>query len=397
MLALEPRVFSSIVSDIYDCALDPTNWAPTLTRINSVLDCVYTNISVVDANQNRVGRLLASSPFDPQAYAVAVTANLNELEDVRQVMNGDLDTPKSTMQVMSEAQFHQTPFYNQWVKPNGLREACITKFIETSERSGYMLATKGASQNIFTDDEREFCALVSPHLRRAAMISDLFNYEKVKANTFEKTLQQLSTPVFLLDQHANILFANESAGHYLNQQKGLTIPTNSLQLEDPAAQKALLETLSQIQDNHANLGSKGIAIPITHANDHRCIAHVLPLLTPLQQSKFDCARAAVFIANSNQPDAPSADLLAALYDLTPKEAAVMLSVANGATCALAAKQLFVSENTIKTHLSRVFTKTGVHRQVDLANIINRLESPITNSTNLGLPSSSLESNANRVR
>lgn len=51
--------------------------------------------------------------------------------------------------------------------------------------------------------------------------------------------------------------------------------------------------------------------------------------------------------------------------LTPTERAVVAQVAEGLTNAQAAKQLLMSPETVKTHLSRAFTKLAVNNRAEL--------------------------------
>jgi DNA-binding CsgD family transcriptional regulator len=51
-------------------------------------------------------------------------------------------------------------------------------------------------------------------------------------------------------------------------------------------------------------------------------------------------------------------------------------VAGGATIGEAAEMLDISANTAKTHLARIFSKTGVTRQPDLIALVNRMVPPV---------------------
>lgn len=54
--------------------------------------------------------------------------------------------------------------------------------------------------------------------------------------------------------------------------------------------------------------------------------------------------------------------------LSDRELEVARLVAEGLTNIQVAKALFVSENTIKTHLSKIMGKLGLHRRVDIARL-----------------------------
>jgi DNA-binding CsgD family transcriptional regulator len=59
----------------------------------------------------------------------------------------------------------------------------------------------------------------------------------------------------------------------------------------------------------------------------------------------------------------------AMAELTPQELQVALVVARGATNREAAAELFLSEKTIETHLSRVYRKLAVRSRTELANVV----------------------------
>jgi DNA-binding CsgD family transcriptional regulator len=57
------------------------------------------------------------------------------------------------------------------------------------------------------------------------------------------------------------------------------------------------------------------------------------------------------------------------YGLTLAEARAALSASSGMTVEGMARQLDLSPNTIKTHLRRVFAKTGTRRQAELTRLV----------------------------
>ena len=61
-------------------------------------------------------------------------------------------------------------------------------------------------------------------------------------------------------------------------------------------------------------------------------------------------------SSRNPPDAPSA--ADCPHDLTPREAEVLKLIAGGLSNAEIAAALFVSDATVKTHINRIFYKTG---------------------------------------
>lgn len=376
MQGLQLEVFSSIVGDIYDCALNPEGWTATLTRVSTAMNAVYTSISLSDPHFAQP-RMASHSPWNPVMLKV-----LNEeygvdgVPGLREVAFGALDEPHSTLNDMTEAVFQATPFYQNWVGPQGLRDACVMKFAQTGQRLGVMATVTSARRDIITADERRFMALLSPHFRRAAMIGDLLDHERVQTASFRDALECLLTPVILVESSSKVLYANRAAhdliqtGQVAKWVNGCFRPTNS------SISFAMADALLRAAGSDADLGGRGIGIPLSLPGQPIAVAYVLPLKNTEARSAFRSASAAIFISTSTAGVPPHQQVLATLYDLTPAEARVMSLVGAGVTASLAAAELGVTENTIKTHLARVYSKTGVARQSELVRLVGALASPV---------------------
>lgn len=64
-----------------------------------------------------------------------------------------------------------------------------------------------------------------------------------------------------------------------------------------------------------------------------------------------------------------AGVVASLCELTPRESEIMLQFAKGRSSSFIAEQLFVSNNTIRSHISHVYSKCGVHSRQELISLI----------------------------
>ena len=75
---------------------------------------------------------------------------------------------------------------------------------------------------------------------------------------------------------------------------------------------------------------------------------------------------------SKVSDTPDPALLRDLLGVTLAEARLAALVGSGATPRQAASQLGIAEETARSALKRVFAKTGVTRQSQLAGLLGRL-------------------------
>jgi DNA-binding CsgD family transcriptional regulator len=112
----------------------------------------------------------------------------------------------------------------------------------------------------------------------------------------------------------------------------------------------------------------------------RIVAHVLPL-TSGSESFMSAGGsepvAAIFLqpAEFELPSIP--ECLARAFHLTPAELRVALATLRHDKVADVAENLGISEATVKTHLSRVFSKTDTKRQADIVKLVAAFKTPLT--------------------
>jgi DNA-binding CsgD family transcriptional regulator/PAS domain-containing protein len=374
-LNLSLENLSDLISDIYDCAIHPEVWEQTLAKINSSLDGAYTAISMADKAYLQP-RLIAHSPWSrDELERLHRDFAATDVVGARESAFGDVDAAVSTMSLIAEAEFQESRFFREWAGPQGLRDGCILKFADTADRFGQLVTTTRLDRDIISADERRFMALLSPHLRRAALIGDLLDNKRVETQLFRGALDRLSVAVFLVDSDSRVMYANEKAEVLLASQSHVVSKVGVLTTVNAAMAEPMADAIRRTTSQ--DLGSRGIGIPVSAGLDVPAVAYVLPLGTGAARSAFQPAAAAVFISTSvGAAPAPEA-VLATLYDLTPSEARVLLKIGEGQSVSAVALLLAVSENTVKTHLARIFQKVGVNRQPDLVAIVAALRPPVT--------------------
>ena len=89
-----------------------------------------------------------------------------------------------------------------------------------------------------------------------------------------------------------------------------------------------------------------------------------------RQAARHYAAAAVLFVHKVALQTPSApEVIAKTYKLTPTELRVLLGIMDVGGVPEVATALGIAESTVKTHLGRVFEKTGARRQADLVKLV----------------------------
>jgi DNA-binding CsgD family transcriptional regulator len=87
------------------------------------------------------------------------------------------------------------------------------------------------------------------------------------------------------------------------------------------------------------------------------------------------------VGERSLPLLPTERALVQTFGLTSTEARVARLVATGQGLDAAAHELGVSRNTVRTHLARVFGKTGTKRQAELTSILHSAFPPVRDPSN----------------
>ena len=180
---------------------------------------------------------------------------------------------------------------------------------------------------------------------------------------------QLSIGVVLLDRSAKVLFANASAQSLSGNGDMLRINANIATLAAGQTRR-LSDLVRSVLDGGTSMRS--VSLPARGSGRPLLVVASSIAATMLDRSEVRNLRRAAAVLLICDPDRPteiSESWMAQAYGLTVAEARVALAVGTGATISSAARRLKVSTNTVKTHLGRVYEKTGTASKAELAHLM----------------------------
>ena len=178
-------------------------------------------------------------------------------------------------------------------------------------------------------------------------------------------LDLLSIGVVLLDRSARVVFAN-SAAQALSQDGGSLLLKSRVTSPSPEEARRLGDLIRSVLDG---------TLVRTMSLPTRCGRPLVLLASPVRGQDgsdiFDegATAAMLLICDPGGPAQIPSGWMMGAYGLTLAEVRVALSVASGLSISDTAQRLKVSVNTVKTHLRRVYEKTGTRRQAELSRIV----------------------------
>src|SRR5450631_228673 len=363
------RKLPDLIEEIYDAALAPALWNDVVVSINEYVGGQACGIFSKDS-ANRSGLTHYYCGADPhyiQLYAETHSRfdPLSALPPPGQVV--------SIPDLVDYDEYRQGRFYQEWLRPQGCVDAANVVLEQSGPNSAVLLTVLSGARMI-DDERRRRIAQIVPHLRRALLINKTIDLKQSEAATFAETLNGLSAGLFLVDASCRIVHANAAGDEMLRAGDFLRSVNGQLVARDVGSNQALREVFA---DHVDALGVKGTALPLTAHDGERCLMHVLPLTSAARRLTGMAykAVAALFVRKA-ELETPCGELVARMFELTPAELRVLLAIVEVGGVPETAAALGVAETTVKTHLHRVFAKTGTRRQADLVKLAAGFSSPL---------------------
>jgi DNA-binding CsgD family transcriptional regulator len=120
---------------------------------------------------------------------------------------------------------------------------------------------------------------------------------------------------------------------------------------------------------------------VSNAPDgQRYVAHLLPLTSGARRKAGVAysAVAALFLRKATLDRPHPVKALAGAYHLTPAKMRIPMMIVEIGGVLEVAPVLGISETTVKTHLQRIYDKTGAKRQADLVKLVAGFVGPFAN-------------------
>lgn len=370
---------SDFIGAIYQCAIDPARWPDTIEAIRVLLGCENAGLTlqrlpdynvVLDIQANvpaRYGALVAGSGMDLAELwggeARVAAAPIGE-PMIQSRMNPDFEAAKTTNR-----------YFVEFKKPQGLSDTLAIVLARDAHAIGVLAFGRLERDGDFTPREIAIARLLAPHLQRAATINRLLEQATRATAGFASVVDRLVVPVVITDASGMIAHVNPTAAALLAVGDPLATRDSALRGATIGVDRALSVAIQAVCGAPSAIERKGMEIPAHDGDGTAWVLHIIPVTDGPLDRPGD-ARAAVFARKAQVAFVPAGELLAALFGLTPAEARVFAALAAGHDPSRIAERLGVAPSTIKTHIGRLFRKTGARRQSELVQIAASLAPPV---------------------
>jgi len=364
---------SGLLETIYDAALEPARWSDVVIGINDFVGGKACGLFSKDSisKYGVTHYYCGADPYYIQLYSETHSKYdpLTTLPPFGEVV--------SIPDLVAFDEYRRGRFYQEWMQPQGCVDAANV-VLENSKSHCPVLLTVLSGKRMVDHDMRRRLALIVPHAHRALLINKAIGIKQSEAATLADALDGLSAGVVLVDGRCRIVHANVAGHDMLCADDVLRSIAGQLVVRDGQANQALRDIITT--DDDAAITAQRLALPLTACDGTRYVAHVLPLKSLARNDAGIATKAvaAVFVRKVELDIQSCGEILSRTFALTPAELRVLLAIVAVGGVPETAESLGVAETTVKTHLQRVFAKTGASRQADLVKLAAGFSNPLAN-------------------
>jgi len=335
------------VQQIYAAATDTGQWSDSLSAIIAPMeasraffvsqDLLSGDVAISTDRNSETDHIVRYSSAAAAGFVPAWRRTIQQGAVVR------------SSQMQDDTASMRTPFYNEVLRPAGDFFGLVAQIAHNHCSDTFLCVHKPKGAADFTDTDVATLQHLMPHLATALELRTRIANLEAQERDIRVALDKLDEGFVLLNSSAEPVFSNRI---------GETMMT-----AEPRLAAALAGLRGRVPRNG---GSFEVA------RDAKRPLHVQ--LTPIGEGKkltrlSDRATSVMMVTDPEVVDRRRIGALIKSYGLTPAEARLAMEICKGDGRASAASRLGISPATARAHLSRIFEKTGLHRQAELVRLL----------------------------
>jgi DNA-binding CsgD family transcriptional regulator len=353
--------FNSLISSLYEAATDEMLWPRVLQEVVRFCGNSGAHLFLIDPASGLVNK---DAYFGMPGILMSEYDSGHILQCPR-VANATKHPERTLVfdyQHIDEKGIDNSEYY-QWLqsKGDGIRYYLAGRLSLLHGKGGFISLAFRKQEGHSQCCHRERLLAILPHLNRSLQISQRLGTWQFGAITRPDALGQLDSGIVILNESGYIVYANEITEALARDTSLLSLVGGRLRLINSDWDQLL----------QANIAAcwtilRREATPMTRSVE--CVApdlrryRVAPalLLSRSGQYRIGARLVLVTITRLSGPT-PARDVLRLLDRLSPAEMRLTRELANGTAIAAAARKLYISIHTARTHLKRIYAKTDTHR------------------------------------
>jgi DNA-binding CsgD family transcriptional regulator len=367
MSTLPSDELSRLLADLYAAPLNPQRWQPFFDQLCVLTECklgIFLSVKEGQRNHIYAGGGVGYEPAPMALYNAHYGAfdpfSEPGVEKARvRLITGEELVPREDL-VASE-------FYNDLLRPHDLEHLTVMPCLVRSDRLDVASFWRGAKQGPADPASLEILRQVMPHVQSALHLHHTFEALNERSILLETMLSHLPAAAFLLDRTGLVVSINPVGESILQSGNCIALSRGRLCLLD-SAKNTRFEAILAKATGFGEVSCVPGAMTVSRGAEQELQLLALPFLREGTVESHS-ARVLVFLHDPSTRPRPRAELMKAIYALTPTEGRMADLLIEGHEIRQVANLMRITLETARFHLKRVMAKTGTRRQVELMRLM----------------------------
>ena len=366
---------AEMIATVYDAVDEDVGWEPLIEQLADVTGASGGHIFVTHSDGTFSEKCL-------WGYDDSVDRNYQAFFDRDPRIPLALERPGeiiSDAEFLSDRFFENTAIYNDLLKQADVRYSVASMFPVDDEAMGATALLRPKSMGGFGTHHVEYLGHMLPHIARVLKMQERMRQLERHADDLVAALDRLPTAALIVSEKLGVVCANGRGERLLQGDDSLRSRGGKLVADRPSdtnqIQAALRESIRLADGMHSEVATPPKVVEVTRVGKPPLRLLFAPL-RPRYRVRRRARRARVLVlvydpARQLQLDA---ELVERIHGLTYTEAQVATALAEGLSLAEIAQMRRCAEETVRSHIKRIFKKTGTNRQGELVKLV--LASPV---------------------
>ena len=364
---MDDKEFDQLVQACYQGPIEDNLWQTFLQLLQKALDARFATLLLRPPKAGDSGVVLNAHVLSNDVYDEYNERYFSEDPFI------DLPIGKAftSDELVDTKSYKQTEFYKSYLKSV---DVAYILGVDLEDENGYsarLRISRGTNDKNFGKQQKQLLERLVPHVTQSIVLYSRIVHAESKAKPYQDAFNQMEIGCVILDNNFEVISKNRAADDLLEEKMGLTLKDEQLIVgsrEENKRFRELVESMLSVQSSGGLPDVSAFRIEVPHSVTGLGVVcrAMPPAATPDAGPSVT-----VFISNPEKPRLNKVTILEQLFGLTLSEAKLALLLANGLSLDEAAEELGITRNTVKSHLSATFSKTGVTRQPGLVQLILR--------------------------
>lgn len=354
-----------VTTQIYDAVADPDLWPDVLERLRDELNAAGSALIDYDfaSHSCRVVASAGTAVEFLECYQEGLARQIPWIHDGPWYAPGRVSHGH---EIIADDELAKSPVYDRWLKPNGFFHRLCGVVRRREDRVLFLVASRPAASGRYDKRETRFLEDLLPHLRRAVRL----NRKLLNAQAMAAAFEHLPYAVFIVDEAGRPVLANLAAEALLIRSDLRLDREGRLSTPNAAASACLHRAFAGLVGGGSG-SSCYVLTPARVGDDPAQLLTIAPM-GPRARDVLPGQGAALVLAAPQYAAEWGQGVLQETFGLTPAEERLALLILQGLRLDEAEAALGISHSTARTHMRRIYAKTGTRRQVELVRLLTNV-------------------------